>query len=252
MMKSTACPFPRLLAAAALLLTYPLASTAAVPDRATLEQARTAAAAAPQAVATSGATVIPPVSVPYGRTYEEWSVIWWQWYLALTIDDVGSCPVKRLGPVVMLPSTYRQCSFTVPANTALFVNVGNVHCSDLEIGPMHGGTPSERVNCAASYVPENSTPQGGLSMEVDDVPVPNLTSYRVVSPDFPFVVSPENIFNIGCGSYPCSGNAAGAGYYVMLAPLPAGVHNIRLFAPSFDVSSSFRISVEPGREGNGR
>ena len=249
-MKLIACPFPRLLAATAILMTYPLASTAGVPDRATLERAKSAAASRPQATTMAGATVLPPASVPFGRTYEEWSANWWQWFLSQTYNDLYSCSTKRLGAVAMLPLGMWQCSVTVPPDTALFLNLGGVQCSDLEEAPLHGNTPQERANCAAGFVP--MVPDYPISLEVDDVPVPNLSSYRIASPDFPFVVGPENIFQIGCASSSCVGKAAAAGYYVMLAPLPPGVHNVHIFAPSFEVNSSFRISVEPGRESNAR
>ena len=251
-MKLTPSPSPRLLAAAVLLMTYPLASTAGVPNRATLEQAKSAASAAPQAVAMAGATVLPPASVPFGKTYEEWSTIWWQWFLSQTYRDIGSCSMKRLGPVALVPIGMPQCSITVPSDTALFVNLGSVQCSDLELAPLHGSTPQERASCAASFVSLFTPPDRPLSLEIDDVPVPNLISYRFASPDFPFVVGPENVFDIRCASPSCVGNAAAAGYYVMLAPLPPGVHNVRISNPGFEIDSSFRVSVEPGREGNAR
>ena len=68
-------------------------------------------------------------------------------------------------------------------------------------------------------------------------------------PDFNFTItSPDNVFGIACPSslYPCTGQATGAGYYLMLAPLPPGTHTIHIVATGFGIDTTFTLSVTPG------
>ena len=88
---------------------------------------------APAAQARSAKPVVyPPQAHPYGHTYTEWEVMFWQWWLAIPApenpfaDDSGAyCAVHQSGPVWYLfwdhlgGTIVRSC--TVPAGKAFLV-----------------------------------------------------------------------------------------------------------------------------------
>ena len=73
-----------LLVAVAVLAMAPPMSFAGIP---TSQLANTAA--------NSNPTVLPPTPPPYGRTYSQWSVLWWQWFLPLTAEQVNECTIGQ-------------------------------------------------------------------------------------------------------------------------------------------------------------
>jgi hypothetical protein len=51
--------------------------------------------------------VLPPLSKPYGMSYGQWSVRWWQWVFSLPANnnpilDTGDCSAGQSGPVWFL------------------------------------------------------------------------------------------------------------------------------------------------------
>ena len=236
-----------LLSAVAVSFTISPMLNAGIPDRATADRAAAVTAKAKSAkFAFAAATVLPPSSIPYGKTYEEWSALWWQSFLPFTGEQFTNCAIGSSGPVAFLLAGPATCAGSVAADKALFFPVATVECSSLEGNGFFGGTPEQRRQCAASYLPSLFGPGQVLSVEVDDVP---LSSYLATSDDFNFVVTgPDNVYGITCGSYPCTGQAGGTGYYVMLAPLSPGLHNIHIQASAFGIDTYYRLSVGSGRE----
>jgi hypothetical protein len=219
----------RLPMAMAALILIPSASFAGIPGP----------HAAPKAAEASAKAIVLPIgSSPYGKTYAQWSVLWWQWFLPLTGAQFNSCSIGQSGPVAFLLAGPASCTGSVQPGTALFFPIGNVECSDLEGAPFHGDTPAQRAACAAFWV----SAIGTLDVTIDGVRVDNPGSYHVLSPDFGFTVSPDNVFGIPCAGS-CSGLSSGDGYYVMLAPLSPGDHTIHITATGFGIDTTFDLRV---------
>lgn len=215
---------------------------ASIPNR------TTAARAAASRSKFTNQMVLPPRSHPYGNTYEDWTALWWQWFLPLTAEQFNACSIGGSGSVAFLLAGPPTCSGTVSTGTALFFPVANVECSSLEPPPFFGATADQRRACAEGYLPLLFAPGQTLSAEVDGIPVQPITEFDAVSPDFTFTIpGPDNVFGIACASYPCTGQSTAAGYYLMLTPLPPGVHTIHLVATGFGIDTTWTLAVQPGR-----
>ena len=173
--------------------------------------------------------VLPPQSHAFGKTYAEWSAAWWQWVLAMPVDqnpmydETGdriangqSGDVWFLAGVINVSGTAVRES-TVPAGKALFFPVINNECSTLEAPPFHGDNYAELASCAqAMHV-------GNLYATIDGVPVQNLDKYFVVSPLYDISLPADNILGL---PGPQTGQSATYGAWLMLAPLNVGTHII--------------------------
>lgn len=189
----------------------------------------------------SNPTILPPGSSPHGKTYDQWSVLWWQWFLPLTGAQFADCTIgTATNSVTFLMAGPESCSGTVSPGTTLFFPVANVECSSLEDPPFHGATAAERDTCANGWF--QILASDTLSVEIDGKQVQNITAYHAKSADFPFVVGPDNVFGIPCATA-CSGEATGYGYYLMLAPLPRGQHAIRIVFALAGIDTTWTLNV---------
>ncbi len=180
--------------------------------------------------------IAPPQSMPYGKSYAEWSAAWWQWALALPVtqnpffdgateDTYGQCqngangqsgPVWFLAGVINVSGTaVRAC--TVPTGKALFFPVINSECSTIEDPPFHGDNYQELAECAPQYH------AGGLFAEIDGVPVKNLESYFFLSPMFDVQIPADNVWG---KPGPATGKSVSYGSWLMVRPLSRGTHVI--------------------------
>jgi hypothetical protein len=220
--------------------------------------------------------VLPPTSKQYGKTYAAWSAAWWQWALAIPVhappfsdrvnhplvDLTGAkCGVGQSGPVWFLgaaffptgspaSSTIVRDGCTVPKSKALFFPLLNTECSTLE-GPDFGCASTEQgLRDAVKSAIDGAS---GLAADVDGVPITITSDFRVGSPAKPtfcFTLPPDDVLTaIGEGPYSpgtyCP--AVDDGYYVMLAPLPAGTHTIHFHgeipAFNFTLDVTYHLTV---------
>jgi len=192
--------------------------------------------------AANSSPVLPPSSRPHGRTYTEWSVLWWQWFLHLTPAQFNACTIGQGNPNVaflyggMVNGSQLVCGGTVSSNTFLIFPVGNVECSNLEAPPFFGATPAARDSCAFNFFTQLSTGK----VTLDGALLPN---YSTKSPDFAFTVGSDNVFGISCPSGSCAGQSTGYGYYVMLAPLQSGTHTIHITASDYGIDTIWMLTV---------
>jgi hypothetical protein len=185
------------------------------------------------------ARIFPPQSHPYGKSYGEWSGKFWKTGIELPVAGnplaEGGCG-ELSGRVMFLagPIASTELFCTVPAGTALFVPALTVECSSLEPpeSGFHGDTAEEQAECATYWSDHIVNP----SVEINGLPVPEITRYRVVSPQFDFTAPDPNILGVAGGG---AGTAVADGYYLMVAPLPKGMHTIR-------IRGSLRFSVADG------
>ena len=186
-------------------------------------------------------------SPPFGNTYDVLSVEWWLWFFMEPTPDnpVAGAPCSngQSGNVWFLLGGPPAVDCTIPAGTALFFPIVNVECSSLEPFPFHGDTPQQRQDCAKAWI-DNVT---DLAATIDGNAVVNLTRLRTRSGDFSFTVPYDNIY--GLLPAPAWGFSSGDGYYILLAPLSAGLHRIHVkgtFHDPFDLAHpvTFPLSTE--------
>lgn len=165
-------------------------------------------------------------SQPYGFSYEDWTIKFFQWALSMPIeinptsDNTGErCEVGQGNLTVFFLSgaggsvVERTC--TVPAGKAILVPVSTVECSFAE---QSGTTEQELHTCAE----EDQSSNPILFLSVDGREIQQLEKYRVHSRAFN-VTFPENAL-FGAKAGPTL--AVSDGYWIILEPLPPGVHEI--------------------------
>jgi hypothetical protein len=182
--------------------------------------------------------ILPPQSMPYGKSYGEWGSAWWQWILAIPasasplIDDTGANAANgQSGKVWFLAGTWGSQApvrhVTIPRGKALFFPVVNVECSSLECQPGNDYCAKNEAELKACVNAHYQPPFPVMWARVDGVPVKNLDQYLATSPEvFSFTV-PETDPLPGYDSG--TGISLAAGHWLMLAPLSAGAHTIEFY-----------------------
>ena len=208
------------------------------------------------------AQIFPLDSVPFGRTYGEWSAAWWQWALSIPVAnhplfDNGDCSVGQSGPVWFLGGKFcntdnPQCdsssarrACTVPADKALFFPIVNIESSTLE-------SPKQTIVELRTFDEFIINFGTDIAATVDGAPIPNLKKkFREQSTVFSFTLPQDNLLNaIGEGPFDAGAYfpAVDEGFYLMLAPLPAGPHVIHFHAvfPAFDftLDITYNLTVQ--------
>ncbi len=164
---------------------------------------------------------------PYGLTYGEWTVKWWQWAYSIpkdinpAYDDTGkNCAQKQNGPVWFLAGTYghavnRKCN--IPAGKAILFPILNSECSFAEFPKLK--TLSELRTCAKTIQDQVSS----LKASVDGIPIPRLQEYHIQSPPFNFTLPRNNILELPTN---VTTQAIPDGNWVFLKPLSPRSHII--------------------------
>jgi len=185
--------------------------------------------------------VAPPQSMPYGKSYSEWSMAWWVYAITTPLDispfGYGTDgTVGQSGHVWFLGGTFTGVNttreITIPSGVALFFPVMDVECSTIETpeSGFHGDNEGELRACAAGWADRQVSGEfGALFCTVDGVALNNVTQYRFATPLMHFILpaSPanNNIFGVplaeGQEVY-----SAGDGVYILLHPLPVGTHTL--------------------------
>jgi hypothetical protein len=201
------------------------------------------------AASTSAAEVLPPSSLPYGLSYEEWSAKWWQWSLGQSTDHVelvgwsGVCegPASRVRFLegVYLPIiggvTTDTREVTIPAETPLFFTI-LANYADNTACPMSAFTTETPAELAAAVQGEWGYVTAA-TCAIDGVAVPGLadpatTEYLVLSPPFSYTTAEKDNVLAGFFGEPCIPGgftvypAVADGVYLMLSPLAPGRHTI--------------------------
>lgn len=180
------------------------------------------------------ATVLPPNTNPYGASYNEWGARWWQWVLGqpkdrnpLTDETGVFCAIGQNGPVWFLSGGVATRKCVVPDGKALFFPVAT------ESYVLFPWDPNDTPQLGRDLTKADIDTAFNMSVDVDGTSLPNLETYRAQSPALgsvpeTFIVDlPENnLDDIPAGPY----QTVADGFYVMLAPLPVGIHNVRIRA----------------------
>ena len=186
--------------------------------------------AAPAAYAAP--VVIPPDAAPTktGNTYAAWSAVWWQYVLSIPrsanplLDPTGAqCQDRQLsGPVFFLvgslvgPVDRDQCR--VPAGRYIFFPLVNI---------VDVNTTNQTADELRAEIVDRENKASGLHANMDGIAIhdlnPATTPYRTLSTVFSVTLPPDSLFRLSPGTYR---PAVADGYYLLLAPLPAGPHVI--------------------------
>ena len=185
--------------------------------------------------------VLPPHSTAFGMTYSDWSAKWWQWILAIpqdknpAFDFTGANAAQgQSGKVWFLAGTMepdwtgamnaeRTC--TVPLGKAIFLPIINA-----EMSPPEGPTMTwpELVAFASSFIDDVTVAE----LTVDGRAINVTGAYRVQTTtdeaEAPSYTMPEGGVFTGYGIAPGTYKFFSDGYWVMLAPLRAGKHELVL------------------------
>lgn len=198
-------------------------------------------------------------SMPYGKSYQEWSDAWWQWAYSIPasvnplFDETGAnASQNQSGPVWFLAGVFNvsgsaERTITVPRGKALFFPILNAEwdnlCPVLDPQP----APGDLVNVLKANVTSFIDAVDQLECDLDGTEAPDMFNFRV-GPGDPFSVTfpSDNIFQaFGCsnvtpGTY---SPLVSGGYYLMLAPLRQGNHTLHFRGHTTFMGSDFTLDI---------
>ena len=187
--------------------------------------------------------IYPIDSKPYGFSYSEWSVKWWQWlssipkennptldwtgakvhvnqinqnvfFLCQTIEGVNSLPLRKS---------------TIPSNRAIFMPIINW----ISIMDVDGHTDKELMEVARHRMDII----GALEITINEIIInEGLEKYRVQSPFFEIDLPEDNIYGLSSGKRRCISE----GYWIFFKHISK---NIRLYSFSSCSSGATKIKV---------
>jgi hypothetical protein len=183
------------------------------------------------------AAVLPNDAVLSGKTIGEWSAEWLKWMVAIPTNqnpmldlDGSSAGVRQpegdvffLGFVSGLTHGTVTRRFSVPEGKYLFFPVMFYEADNVGTDP---ALSVEKLRDQAAGIVDDPIE---LHATIDGVEVPNLLEHRAISPVLSiFYDSPDNFHSFAFG-YPITGlidPAIADGYWLMVEPLPPGVHTL--------------------------
>lgn len=196
--------------------------------------------------------VFPPGGEPYGQSYGEWAVDWWQWALAQPVatnpvlDTTGAqCANGQRGQVWFLAGSFgsdpvtRRCS--VPAGKALLIPVLNLGYFAFPDDP-----PATRTEAYVREQVSSMANATNLTARIDEVPVANIKNrYFEESPLFRVVLPADNVF--GQPARFILDPSVDAGYYLVVKPLTSGEHTIHFTGSNGGFSSDITYFITVAR-----
>lgn len=237
-----------LLAAAALAVGTILSLSSCQDQDADLVQANQEQTV--EARTNQNAIVFPANAHPYGQSYGEWGLAWWEWAFSFDCatnpitDPDGSLQGQgQSGPVYFLAGTGGTPavrSVTIPAGKAVFFPliciINDYPCPDETFQPAPGQTLEEfLVEGANAFIGSTTS----LSATLDGVALTNLTDYRGSTGLVSFTGNADlsNCLD-GCITGTPQ-DAVSDGYWLMLKPLSPGQHTLH-----FNAASSYGFSLD--------
>jgi hypothetical protein len=203
--------------------------------------------------------VLPPQSKAFGASYGEWGARWWQWAFSFPAADVPF--FNTGGPVDLSAGQSGHVWFlaganggltsprtgVVPSGTALFFPLAN-YLNDYPCPPEFHfePDPGETLEHFLQRTGNDAVPDlTDLFAKIDGVPLSDLASYRVTSALFTFTADPALIAFDPC----ITGTeqfGVTVGYWLLLAPLPPGLHTVHFGSPTWGQDVTYQITVTPG------
>lgn len=225
------------------------------------------------AASSSSGQVLPPSSLPYGYSYEEWSAKWWQWNLGQStnhtelVGEPGICsgPASRVRFLAGAPGTTTETRrVTIAAETPLFFTI-------LSVWVDNSGCPTFTSFTADQLAAQAAGEWSAVTVTtciIDGVPVTGLdnpasTAYLVQAPPFSYTTADNANVLAGIFGEPCIPGdmtiypAVADGVYLMLAPLSPGKHSIHyvgvvglVSAPFIRQDITYDITVTRNHDGD--
>jgi hypothetical protein len=174
--------------------------------------------------------VFLPDSNPYGASYREWTIRWWQWCLAQPKStnpvndkkrtDRNSNNNQAYSDVWFLAGTtggYAERECVIPKDKAILCPIINYEISTAEDPKLR--TDSDLVSFARADVDKIAK----VDVMINGVVMPNSKRFRVESGPFDAVLPQDNIWGAKAGLT----RAAADGYWLFLKPLQPGKHQIQ-------------------------
>ena len=164
--------------------------------------------------------IYPVDSKPFGLTYSEWSVKWWQWILSIpkdqnpAFDDAGAFAGTRqddsnvffLCQIIETAKTIPWRTITLPSDKSIFMPI--INWISIQV---NNEADDEMQRDAQMHTDE----MANLQVTLDDIPVENLRNYRVLSPFFNVSFPLDNVFNVSPGNHRCVSD----GFWLFFRPL---------------------------------
>jgi hypothetical protein len=192
-----------------------------------------------------------------GKTFESWTETWWQWVFGLPVtghplfDATGDdCGAGQGGPVWFLGGTFdgqpttRSC--TIPAGKSLFFPIVNAVWDN-------GGVPLEDQMTNAEMqagLTEWLDEATHLKLTIDGEEITDLTAYRLGPVQFSYTLAASDSLYDNWGLTGWDGTTIDPsfteGYWILFAPLPAGEHDLALYAElgDFVIDVTYQLTVE--------
>lgn len=185
-------------------------------------------------------------SKPYGLSFAEWTIKWWQWFMTIpkqrhpALDDSGKlCTQNQNDPYVWFltgtlgqTNVYRRC--IIPHGKAILCPIINEEQSFAENPSI---TDISKLALKTKKVADNVKK---IKASLDGSELMGVEKYRIQSGPFEIILPEENIWGTRSGSTV----AVGDGYWLFLKPLSLGMHNIYLFGEQLEQNGIlFRIEV---------
>ena len=166
-----------------------------------------------------------PNSKPFGLTYSQWTVKWWQWLLSIPIPKNPALDMTGMhvsenqfdSNVWFLAGTFggsavRSCK--IPLGKAILLPVINYQCSFAD-DPTVTTEAELRLRCGKEIEDIKN-----LSFGINELFLEDLPRYRTRSPLFDVSLVEDNVLGVGI----CNTKMVSDGYWILVKPLPIGQH----------------------------
>jgi hypothetical protein len=175
--------------------------------------------------------ILASTAVVDDASLREWSARHWQWTLGIAVpgnpvlDSTGlSCGMGQAPPVFFIPRNFPPC--TVPAGVFVLVPLVGTECSNRDFIPFYGSTEAEILSCAQRDVDRYT----GIVVRLDNELITGIKDYRATTPVIEFSLPEGNILGAPAGPMVFAAD----GYQIMLPPLSAGPHELRVHVELVD------------------
>jgi hypothetical protein len=193
-----------------------------------------------------------PTDKPYGVSYDNWSVKWWQWVLTVPVLDFSTSPPTIIHPiladdadaqkvflngqndpnVIMLGGTFdghtADRTIEYSGNKALFfpfVNIWSDTTWDNGFPPLYGTIK----NLLRAYQPRDVINTLKLSIDGTVIDPNYLSEFYFISGQWSYPINANSLW-VYFTEYPYIGTvvkkAASVGYWMMVKPLSKGKHTL--------------------------
>ena len=166
-------------------------------------------------------SVYPIESKPYGLTYGEWSVKWWQWLLSIptstnpSFDNTGlNASINQVDPNVFFLCETIEGVDTIPVRKISLHQRKSIFMPIINwISTSYKNKESDEELLTAAKKRMDAV--ANLQITINGVTIEGLKEYRALSPFFEAILPQDNIFNLDEGKHRCISD----GFYLFFKPL---------------------------------